>query len=595
MRAKKKWLNDNRGAALVSVLIAVAFIAILASTLLYMTYSNYKMKVVNYESKVNFYGTEHDMTSLSTTIRNRITKASSDPVGELKTITGYSQIDISNPSSGARYNPSKLASLVYSGLAADTTEVYIDEDRAIVSDASAADMKVTFSTNITDTTIPNFTVENDMSAGDDGVLGTADDVENTAVQVVTLKGVVIEQEELASGYTNKITTDLVYRVKTSPSASSSGVGDFSMIMDTPLDCTTSEPARLTLYGNVMIGSNEYATCVDTRSAEQGGMFEADGVTHATVYKPGSNGAKPALHLGGDTIFTLVGDYMIIMGDVVLDDSAILNIVSGQITICGDVYVNGDSSFMCTGTVYFPYGNKPHSATEQYGITTNQASILNSDGVTYTATSGVGNSSNILTGSVQQLSKDNYLGLLNTLGLNDTDTTNDGVMNKLFAQTTTAGAYDIYDYANMTGGDTRTTSSINVEGITYETKVTSNSQVANGNDFRGQLAIFTSDYGKCLQDGGSLNATLLSLNPISFNNHKSFRFSQLGNAAFNALITDTSQKINNPNGSTPQVAIADLFVSDPNSVINSIVNFATDGGGGANSVESAVGYVNWTKE
>lgn len=595
MRAKKKWLNDNRGAALVSVLIAVAFIAILASTLLYMTYSNYKMKVVNYESKVNFYGTEHDMTCLSTTIRNRITKASSDPVGELQTITGYAQIDPADATLGARYNPSKLASLVYTGLAADTTEVYVNEDRAVVANAADADMKVTFSTNITDTTIPNFTVENEKLPGDDGVLNTADDVENTQIQVITLVGVVIEQEELASGYTNKITTDLVYRVKTSPSKSSSGVGDFSMIMDTPLDCTTVEPARLTLYGNVMIGSNDYATCIDTRTAEQGGMFEADGTTHATVYKPGSNGAKPALHLGGDTIFTLVGDYMIIMGDVVLDDSAILNIISGQVTICGDVYVNGDSSFMCTGTVYFPYGNKPHAATQKYGFTTNQAYILNDDNVNYTPTSGVGKASNILTGNVKQLSKDNYIGLLNTLGLNDTDNTNNGVMNKLFAETTVANTYDIYDYASMTGGDTRTTNSINVEGITYETKVTSNDQVANGGDFTGQLAIFTSANGKCLQDGGSLNATLLSLNPISFNNHKSFRFSQLGNAAFNALITDTTQKINNPNGSAPQVTIKDLFVSDPNYVINSIVNFATDGGGGANSVESAVGYVNWTKE
>ena len=111
----KKYLKNNRGAALVSVMIAVAFIAILASSLLYMAYSNYKMKIVNYESKANFYGTEHDMVVLSTAIRNSIANASSDPEGTLKTLVG---VDATT----GRYNPTALAKLVYDDITVPATE-----------------------------------------------------------------------------------------------------------------------------------------------------------------------------------------------------------------------------------------------------------------------------------------------------------------------------------------------------------------------------------------------------------------------------------------------------------------------------------------
>ena len=47
--------KNNKGAALISVLIATAFLAITATALLMISYSNYKMKVVNLNSKNNLY------------------------------------------------------------------------------------------------------------------------------------------------------------------------------------------------------------------------------------------------------------------------------------------------------------------------------------------------------------------------------------------------------------------------------------------------------------------------------------------------------------------------------------------------------------
>lgn len=50
--------NDNRGAALVTVLIAVTFMAFLVTTLLYVSSTNYKTKQLDYMNKVSFYQTE---------------------------------------------------------------------------------------------------------------------------------------------------------------------------------------------------------------------------------------------------------------------------------------------------------------------------------------------------------------------------------------------------------------------------------------------------------------------------------------------------------------------------------------------------------
>ena len=89
---KRKFVNNNKGMAMVSVLIAVAFITILATALLYISFNNFQMKVVNYESKVNFYETEHDLVVASTAIRNAVYSNASNPMQELKDAVGYVEL-----------------------------------------------------------------------------------------------------------------------------------------------------------------------------------------------------------------------------------------------------------------------------------------------------------------------------------------------------------------------------------------------------------------------------------------------------------------------------------------------------------------------
>ncbi|MBR1855395.1 MAG: hypothetical protein IJ794_20010 [Lachnospiraceae bacterium] len=59
MKRLRKWLqsskSNNRGSALLTVILVVAFLTILATTLLYITGMNFVIKQADYQNKKNFY------------------------------------------------------------------------------------------------------------------------------------------------------------------------------------------------------------------------------------------------------------------------------------------------------------------------------------------------------------------------------------------------------------------------------------------------------------------------------------------------------------------------------------------------------------
>lgn len=62
-KTRQKKLN-NKGSALVVVIIVIAFICILATLILYLSVMNYQMKANDYRTKVSFYGAEIPMEEL---------------------------------------------------------------------------------------------------------------------------------------------------------------------------------------------------------------------------------------------------------------------------------------------------------------------------------------------------------------------------------------------------------------------------------------------------------------------------------------------------------------------------------------------------
>ncbi len=68
MKTRRKLL-DNKGAALVTILIAVTFMTIMASSLMYMAYMNYLTKSMRYSATDNFYTDEFALDELATTLQ----------------------------------------------------------------------------------------------------------------------------------------------------------------------------------------------------------------------------------------------------------------------------------------------------------------------------------------------------------------------------------------------------------------------------------------------------------------------------------------------------------------------------------------------
>ena len=57
-RRSQMLLKDNKGSAIVMVLVAIAFVSIMGSMVMYSTFYNYKMKVIDRSAKDSFYSAD---------------------------------------------------------------------------------------------------------------------------------------------------------------------------------------------------------------------------------------------------------------------------------------------------------------------------------------------------------------------------------------------------------------------------------------------------------------------------------------------------------------------------------------------------------
>lgn len=99
IRGRRK--TDNKGSALVVVIIAMAFIGILASVLMYMSLLNYQMKVNNLKAKDNFYSAETVLDEIRSYMGTQI----SESVGNAyeNVLQNYSSTSAEEKTSKLRY------------------------------------------------------------------------------------------------------------------------------------------------------------------------------------------------------------------------------------------------------------------------------------------------------------------------------------------------------------------------------------------------------------------------------------------------------------------------------------------------------------
>ena len=204
MNRKELMKKNNKGIAMITIMITIMFLAIIATTLLYISTTNYMMKVANLKGKENFYETDGILVKTTSSIRNTCMKGSNPvtTINELKTVTD---------DACATYSMEKIAKLVYPSATGTAT----------TATATVGTDTVTFKT--TNNTITKTT----------GV--------TPGVTTYVLNDIEIIQTS-AEGYKNSVKTDLQFDIyeKVTPGGSAGGVGNMSMMLDSPLVLSTAK-------------------------------------------------------------------------------------------------------------------------------------------------------------------------------------------------------------------------------------------------------------------------------------------------------------------------------------------------------------------
>lgn len=375
MNKRKNIVNiHNKGVAMISVMIAIMFLAIISTAMLYISSSNYAMKSANANAKENFYQTDGELVRVSAGVRNAI-MSSSDPKSE---VDNYKSV------SAGKYN---CKALLGAALGVDSSMVPGSEDDAHYTDADGDTIHVkSASCNLTVQTKTD-----DASILEGVTRYTFDDVTITQVHSVG-----------TNEFYNSVKTDIVFDVyETSvPSGGAGGVGNMSMLLDSNIEVSASKFPSLTMTGNSFI--TDY------------------GATTGGYTQPGTKG----LEINSESRINFVGEYNVVYGDMVLSgDSSVC--VYGDLTVFGDIKIDGNATLIVAGNgkIYMCDTALPGRGTV--------SSISFSGGATAAKNLFP---SDLESTKLVRVGNDKFEEFCTLINLNDSDPDNDGLMKKILKKT-----------------------------------------------------------------------------------------------------------------------------------------------------------------
>ena len=210
--------KNNKGVALITVMVTILFLSIVATAMLYISMTNYSMKYSNIKGKQNFYDADASLVKAMSGIRNQTMKAS-DPLTQINQLKTDPSDDTCNT-----YSVSEIAKLAYPNPSASTYTVSgntVILDPGPTTNSKYNKEKIVFS-----------------SYGSNQIVVTPKDAKG--VTKYTFKGIKITKTS-KDGYKNTVKTDLVFDIleSTSSSSASGGVGNMSLLLDSSVNCTNS--------------------------------------------------------------------------------------------------------------------------------------------------------------------------------------------------------------------------------------------------------------------------------------------------------------------------------------------------------------------
>jgi len=204
---------NNKGSALVVVVIVIAFITILATLILYLSVMNYHMKGNDYRTKVSFYGAEIPLEELRVSLAVEFSKACDESYKAVLTQYG-NLVDGTGEARKAEFVGGILTELkdVYDGMGGDTAAI-----SAWIKDEPSDEYHVITGTKDTlDCTVTNcecdyhiILVEMDPDPSNPSLR-----LPRLEIDKVTGKAVLknIRSVYTKDGYTSVITTDICFMI-----------------------------------------------------------------------------------------------------------------------------------------------------------------------------------------------------------------------------------------------------------------------------------------------------------------------------------------------------------------------------------------------
>ena len=331
-RAPRRGLRANRGSAIITVLVAVALVSILGTVLLYMTYTGYKMKATERQSKENFYDAEAAVNEIRTGIQlavsTSISTANTQALENYSAPVGGSvSIDFKDYFADAmlHYRPETAKDNLLAGtLDPSAGYAYYNCDALLSFISSHAS---------------NVTINNGDATG---VVAVDLDQATGTVTAITLKNIAVHY--VNNGYETNITTDIRVTVPDFSYEESNlvltSIQDYVIIADTSLTQGIAGYQNLTLDGNIYAGNVNLS--IAGCSLTIGGSDAYTVIVHDDI-----NVSRGALTVGSASTLWANRIAVGINGDLTL---------SGKTYVADDLALEGNGAAATLSGRYYGFGS-----------------------------------------------------------------------------------------------------------------------------------------------------------------------------------------------------------------------------------------------
>lgn len=338
MKKKLQLFKSNKGAGLVSVVIAVAFIAILGSILLTVSYTNYSMKQVNYKTKDAFYSAEQALDEINVGLQNVISQAVSDAY--LEVLENYSAYDLDKKKDlmEAVYFSSIWDELGVTG--SNHTQYDVDKLRTYLFETAWV---------------------GDLDTGY-GALITS---QNNQMITYSDSGVVLKDVEIyyrdSSGYVSIIHTDIrlvLPDLEFSTNTELPNVANYALIADEKLVTGTT--------GTNVISGQVYAGSMDALNSNDAVRSNVQVINNTSFV------VKNDLYLQ-NTNFVSSDATEVWTDNLIVDSSSAT--IEGAIHLSNDTNITGNASQVTVRQMYNGYGNSLGDSSQSSAILVNGTNAI----------------------------------------------------------------------------------------------------------------------------------------------------------------------------------------------------------------------------